>query len=164
MTRAERFTQLVNEVFVANGALLNVGDELTAEVGLTAAQWQVAGFLEDGPASAAELARRRGLRRQSVQETVNRLLRNGMLTRAPNPADARAPLLHLTAKATAALRILDERQVAWADAVASGLSADDVETTLRTLRALGQTATGLVPSSLERSIKSQGGEKSGRSA
>ncbi|MFE3172335.1 MarR family winged helix-turn-helix transcriptional regulator [Amycolatopsis sp. NPDC059090] len=134
--RAESLTQLVNEVFVANGALLAAGDALTAEAGLTAAQWQVVGFLEDGPATAAELARRRGLRRQSVQETVNRLLRDGMLSRADNPADARAPLLRLTAKAQAALRILGSRQAEWADAVASGLSEKDVETTLRTLRVL----------------------------
>lgn len=121
---------------MANGALLAAGDALTAEAGLTAAQWQVLGFLEDGPATAAELARRRGLRRQSVQETVNRLLRDGMLTRADNPADARAPLLQLSDQARVALRILGAKQAKWADAVASDLSSDDVETTLRTLRAL----------------------------
>ncbi|GAB3393245.1 DNA-binding MarR family transcriptional regulator [Amycolatopsis echigonensis] len=121
---------------MANGALLAVGDALTAEAGLTAAQWQVVGFLEDGPATAAELARRRGLRRQSVQETVNRLLRDGMLSRTDNPDDARAPLLRLTAKARAALRLLGPRQAEWADAVASRLPSADVETTLRTLRAL----------------------------
>jgi len=134
--RAEKFTQLVNEVFVANGALLNAGDTLTAEVGLTAAQWQVIGFLEHGSATVAELARRRGLRRQSVQETVNRLLRNEMLTRLDNPDDARAPLLQLTGKAQAALRTLGARQAEWADAAAASLSEEDVETTLRTLRAL----------------------------
>ncbi|WP_037354545.1 MarR family winged helix-turn-helix transcriptional regulator [Amycolatopsis orientalis] len=135
-SRAERLTQLVNEIFVANGALLAAGDALTAEVGLTAAQWQVVGFLEDGPATAAELARRRGLRRQSVQETVNRLLRDGMLTRADNPADARAPLLQLSDQARAALRVLGAKQAAWADGVAAGLPSEDLETTLRTLRAL----------------------------
>ncbi|MFI5608313.1 MarR family winged helix-turn-helix transcriptional regulator [Amycolatopsis sp. NPDC051903] len=131
--RAERVTQLVNDVIVTNGALLSAGDALTAPSGLTAAQWLVLGFLEDGPASAAELARRRGLRRQSVQETVNRLLRNGMLTRSPNPADARAPLLAVTPKARAALRELGARRDRWADAVAAGLSPEDLEVTLRTL-------------------------------
>src|SRR5205823_3861848 len=77
--RAETFTRVIDAVFACNGGFLAAGDALTAPVGLTAAQWQVLGFLEDGPATAAEVARRRGLRRQSVQETVNRLLRNGML-------------------------------------------------------------------------------------
>ena len=135
-TRAETLTKLVNEVFLSNGALLAAGDVLAGEVGLTAAQWQVVGFLEDGPASAAELARRRGLRRQSVQETVNRLLRNGMLTRANNPADGRAPLLHLTPVARAALATLGRRQVKWADGVASGIAPDDLAVTLRTLQVL----------------------------
>ncbi|WP_020664361.1 MarR family winged helix-turn-helix transcriptional regulator [Amycolatopsis benzoatilytica] len=134
--RAEKFTQLVNEVFVANGVLLSAGDRLTAEVGLTAAQWQVIGFLERESATVAELARRRGLRRQSVQETVNRLLRNEMLRRIDNPADARAPLLQLTGKARAALHVLGARQAAWADTAAAGLSEEDVDTTVRTLRAL----------------------------
>ncbi|WP_432848267.1 MarR family winged helix-turn-helix transcriptional regulator [Amycolatopsis sp. CA-161197] len=134
--RAERLTQLVNDVFLTNGTLLATGDALTAPAGLTAAQWLVLGFIEDGPTTAADLARRRGLRRQSVQETVNRLLRNGMLTRAPNPADARAPLLELTPVARSALRDLGARQARWADDVASGLSPEDVEVTLRTLAAL----------------------------
>ncbi|WP_329068386.1 MarR family winged helix-turn-helix transcriptional regulator [Amycolatopsis sp. NBC_01480] len=135
-TRAETLTKLVNEVFRSNGALLAAGDVLADEVGLTAAQWQVVGFLEDGPVSAAELARRRGLRRQSVQETVNRLLRNGVLTRADNPADGRAPLLHLTPAARAALATLGRRQAKWADGVASGIAPDDLAVTLRTLQVL----------------------------
>jgi DNA-binding MarR family transcriptional regulator len=135
-TRADRLTQLVNDVFVTHGALLAAGDALTAPSGLTAAQWLVLGFLEDGPATAAHLARCRGLRRQSVQETVNRLRRNGMLVRTDNPADARAPLLELTPRARVALRELGVRQADWADAVAAALPPADVEVTMRTLAAL----------------------------
>ncbi|MGW4520483.1 MarR family winged helix-turn-helix transcriptional regulator [Amycolatopsis sp. NPDC004378] len=134
--RAETFTRVIDAVFKANGGFLAAGDALTGPVGLTAAQWQVLGFLEDGPATAAEVARRRGLRRQSVQETVNRLLRNGMLDRLPNPADARAPLLSLTRPAKAALRELGAAQEAWAEDVATQVSREDLETTLRTLRRL----------------------------
>ena len=134
--RAETFTRVINEVFACNGGLLAAGDALTEPVGLTAAQWQVVGFLEDGPASAADLARRRGLRRQSVQETVNRLLRNGMLDRLENPSDARAPLLSLTRKAREALKRLDVDQAVWADGIAAEVPAEDMEATLRTLRRL----------------------------
>ncbi len=148
--RAEKFTRVINEVFACNGGLLAAGDALTEPVGLTAAQWQVLGFLEDGPATAAELARRRGLRRQSVQETVNRLLGNGMLDRLPNPADARAPLLCLTRRSREALRRLGADQAAWADGIAAGVSAEDLETTLRTLRRVRELVArpvlgGLIP-------------------
>ncbi|MEV7093418.1 MarR family transcriptional regulator [Amycolatopsis sp. NPDC051045] len=134
--RAETFTRVIDAVFACNGGFLAAGDALTGPVGLTAAQWQVLDFLEDGPATAAEVARRRGLRRQSVQETANRLLRNGMLDRRPNPADARAPLLLLTRRAKEALRALGEAQVEWAEDVAAEVSQEDLETTLRTLRRL----------------------------
>ena len=138
--RAETFTRVIDAVFACNGGFLAAGDALTEPVGLTAAQWQVLGFLEDGPATAAEVARRRGLRRQSVQETVNRLLRNGMLDRTPNPADARAPLLTLTRRARAALRELGEVQVVWAEEIATEVPLEDLETTLRTLRRLRAVA------------------------
>ncbi|MDQ7806348.1 MarR family winged helix-turn-helix transcriptional regulator [Amycolatopsis sp. A133] len=134
--RAETFTRVIGAVFACNGGFLAAGDALTGPVGLTAAQWQVLGFLEDGPATAAEVARRRGLRRQSVQETVNRLLRNGMLDRLPNPADARAPLLLLTRRAKEALRVLGEAQAEWAEDVAAEVPQEDLETTLRTLQRL----------------------------
>jgi DNA-binding MarR family transcriptional regulator len=134
--RAEAFTRVIDAVFACNGCFLAAGDALTKPVGLTAAQWQVLGFLERAPATAAEVARRRGLRRQSVQETVNRLLRNGMLDRRPNPADARAPLLSPTRRAKEALRELEAAQAAWADDVAGAVSREDLETTLRTLRRL----------------------------
>ncbi|WP_370969085.1 MarR family winged helix-turn-helix transcriptional regulator [Amycolatopsis sp. cg9] len=138
--RAETFTRVIDAVFACNGGFLAAGDALTEPVGLTAAQWQVLGFLEDGPATAAEVARRRGLRRQSVQETVNRLLRNGMLDRLPNPGDARAPLLSLTRRAKAAMRELGRSQVEWAEGVAAEVSQEDLETTLRTLRRLRELA------------------------
>lgn len=134
--RAETFTRVIDAVFACNGGFLAAGDALAGPVGLTAAQWQVLGFLEDGPATAAEVARRRGLRRQSVQETVNRLLRTGMLDRTPNPADARAPLLSLTRRARAALRELGAAQVAWAEEIATEVPPADLETTLRTLQRL----------------------------
>ncbi|OXM60168.1 MarR family winged helix-turn-helix transcriptional regulator [Amycolatopsis vastitatis] len=139
--RAETFTRVIDAVFACNGGFLAAGDALTRPLGLTAAQWQVLGFLEDGPATAAEVARRRGLRRQSVQETVNRLLRNEMLDRLPNPADARAPLLSLTRGARTAMRELGAAQVEWAEEVAAEVSREDLETTLRTLRRLREVST-----------------------
>ncbi|SDX08474.1 DNA-binding transcriptional regulator, MarR family [Amycolatopsis xylanica] len=134
--RADVITELVNEIFAVNGGLLAAGDALTAPVGLTAAQWQVVGFLEDGPSTAAELARKRGLRRQSVQETVNRLIGSGMVVKLDNPADRRAPLLRLTPRARKALRELGPARVAWASELAPQIPRADLDTTLRVLKQL----------------------------
>jgi DNA-binding MarR family transcriptional regulator len=127
-------TQLVNEVFVLNGRLLAEGDGLAATVGLTAAQWLVLGGLADEPMTVAALARRRGLRRQSVQETANRLLRDGMVTRTANPGDRRAPVLHLTDTARAALGRLESSRERWARELGSVTPAADLRATLATLR------------------------------
>lgn len=127
-------TQLIDQIFAVNGGLLKAGDQLAQPYGLTAAQWQVLGFLSEHPTSAAEVARRRGLKRQSVQETVNRLLAAGMLERLPNPNDARAPLLMPTLDALEALRKLEEDRDKWLEKIMSHLSSAELGQTLVTLQ------------------------------
>ena len=85
-------TLVVDAVFRLNGAFLATGDRLAEPSGITAAQWQVLGYLRrqelaQQQTTAAEVARSRGLRRQSVQETVNRLVGKGFLRRSSNPDD-----------------------------------------------------------------------------
>ena len=133
---ADLFTRLVDEVFRSHGALLAEGDALSAPHGLTAARWQVLGYLEDGPATVAEVARRRGLRRQSVQDTVNRLELDGMVTKVVNPDDRRAPLLHLTDVARDALAALEPARAAWASARAASVGQAELLVTLSTLQRL----------------------------
>jgi hypothetical protein len=53
----EPVTQLVDHVFALSGLLAQEGDRLTAPYALTAARWLVLGALQDGPSSAAEIAR-----------------------------------------------------------------------------------------------------------
>ena len=112
--RADQVTELVNEIFLLNGRLMAVGDRWAGAVGLTAARWLVLGGLADEPLTVSALARRRGLRRQSVQESINRLLRDGMVARIPNPADRRAPLFRLTPAAHRALAQIDSSRREWA--------------------------------------------------
>src|SRR5690349_11983762 len=92
----ELITALIDEVFQLNGKLLRAGDALSGEFGLTSARWQVLGAIGPDSATAAQIARRRGLRRQSVQEVVTRLRADGLVDVRPNPADRRAPLISLT--------------------------------------------------------------------
>lgn len=138
MDRAQLLTELVDEVFRLNAVLLAEGDELAAGIGTTAAGWRVLGMLADGAATVADVARRRGLRRQSVRETVERLERDGLVVRAPNAADRRAPLVELTDRGRAALREIEPARAAWAARRAADLDGADLVTALRLLRHLRQ--------------------------
>nr|BFF01040.1 MarR family winged helix-turn-helix transcriptional regulator [Streptoalloteichus tenebrarius] len=123
-------------MFALNGLVLRAGDAMTAPHGLTSARWQVLGVLAHGPATVAQVARARGLRRQSVQETVDRLRADGLVAAHPNPRDRRAPLIHITEQGEHALRALGPSQTAWADELARAIPAEDLVTALAVLRAL----------------------------
>ncbi|SHG35147.1 MarR family winged helix-turn-helix transcriptional regulator [Streptoalloteichus hindustanus] len=135
-TGGDAVTELVEEVFTLNGLFLRAGDTMTAPHGLTSARWQVLGVLNHGPATVAQIARLRGLRRQSVQQTVDRLRDDELVTTRPNPKDRRAPLVHMTEKGARALRALAAPQAAWADELAAAVPPDDLATALAALRAL----------------------------
>ncbi|AUN41552.1 MarR family winged helix-turn-helix transcriptional regulator [Tsukamurella tyrosinosolvens] len=136
MDRSQLLTELVDEVFRVNAALLAEGDALAAGIGTTAAGWRVLGLLSDGSATVADIARRRGLRRQSVRETVERLERDGLVAREPNPADRRAPLVALTARGGAALRDIEPARADWAARRSADLDPADLVAALRLLRRL----------------------------
>ena len=142
MTSADRLTELVDEVVRLGGAFLAEGDAIAAPFGLTAARWLVLGALADESISVAELARRRGLSRQSVRESAARLERDGLVTRVPDPADARAPRLALTPTGRQALDGIEPRRAAWAEGVAASVTAGDLSATLTTLRAIGAELKG----------------------
>ncbi|MEV5508751.1 MarR family winged helix-turn-helix transcriptional regulator [Streptomyces orinoci] len=143
---AETLSDITTELFAVNGALLRAGDALSARFGLTSARWQVLGLLADGPQSAAHLARERGLRRQAVQQTVVKLVEEGLVATSPNPADRRAPLVSLTAKGADVLARIEPAERLWMEHLADGLDPDDLKATLRMLRGLrAMLAEGLPP-------------------
>lgn len=119
-------TDLILEIFRLNGHLLTAGDQLMEPLGLTSARWQVLGAIDlaDRPLTVAQIGRRMGLARQSVQRTVNDLERLGFITLEANPDHARARLVVLTEKARSALKEVDGVQAAWSGALAEGLSAE----------------------------------------
>jgi DNA-binding MarR family transcriptional regulator len=141
----ETVTRLVDEVVRLAGAFLAEGDAMTAPFGLTAARWLVLGALADEPVSVSEVARRRGLSRQSVRESAARLERDGLVVRVPDPADARAPRLALTPRAREALDDLEPVRVAWAGRVAAAVGLGELATTLATLRTIRAALTGDPP-------------------
>jgi DNA-binding MarR family transcriptional regulator len=117
------FTELVLEVFRFNGRLIAAGDAMSAPLGLTSARWQVLGAiaLEARALTVAQIARRMGLKRQSVQRLADALVAEGMLLRQDNPEHRRAPLHLLSKKGCQAYDALDAEQADWAAACAKGI-------------------------------------------
>jgi DNA-binding MarR family transcriptional regulator len=131
----ETATQVILSLFRANGLLLAAGDLLAANEGLTAARWQVLGAiaLAERPLTVPQIARRMGLTRQSVHATVGRLVRDGLVTLAPNADHRRSPLVCLTGPGRATYQAIDRRQAVWVNRLAGGIGRTDLETTTRVL-------------------------------
>ena len=104
--------------------------------GLTSARWQILGAvaLSSVPLPVAHIARNMGLTRQSVQKLVNELESDGMVRFAPNPHHQRARLVLFTDKGHAAYEAARQRQRPWAQALADGLAADEIEGATMLLR------------------------------
>ena len=136
----ETVTRLVLATFRANGALLDAGDQLTADQGLTSALWQVLGAaaLAERPLTVAQIARRMGLSRQSVHGSVRRLVERDLCELAPNENHRRSPLVLLTKAGEAAYAAVDCKQVAWANRLGTGIPQADLDTAKRVLEALYQ--------------------------
>src|SRR5919106_4500821 len=94
----EAATKLILSTFRLNGLLLNAGDVLAGDEGLTSARWQVLGAvaLAERPLTVPQIGRRMGLTRQSVHATVKRLVADGFVELVPNDDHARSSLVGLT--------------------------------------------------------------------
>ena len=127
----ESVTALILDVFRLNGQLVLAGDRLVAELGLTSARWQVLGAIAyaNRPESVAWHARNMGVHRQGVQRIVNELKKDNIVEFQPNPHHKRAQLVVLTPKGQKLFEDALVFQVPWVNALADGLSREDVATT-----------------------------------
>lgn len=131
-------TALILKLFRLNGQLLQAGDRLVAELGLTSARWQILGEIAYAPypQPVAWHARQMGVNRQGVQRIVNELQQEGILAFAPNPHHKRARLVVLTPKGQALFTAAMAKQVPWVNQLAEGLSSQDLSATLNMVEEL----------------------------
>ena len=132
-------TAVVLEIFRVNGLVLADGNRLAVAEGLTAARWQVLGAvaLAGRPLTVPQIARRMGLTRQAVQESVNRLLAGALVEARDNLDHRRSPLIGLTELGSQKYTAVDQRQARWINQLAAGLQTTDLSAAARTLRDLG---------------------------
>jgi len=124
----DALTALVLPVFALNGELLKAAAVITAPHELTPARWQVLGAILDESLPVAEIARRVGLTRQSVQRVANDVVAQARARRQPNPRRRGQNLLVLTARGRRAVAALTTEQHAWADAVGREIGEKNLKT------------------------------------
>lgn len=132
---ASALTRFFLTSFRFHSGLMAAGGRLTKPLGLTAAQWQVLSTVAraDRPETVANVGRLMGLTRQAVQRLANELVSSGVLRSEQNPHHKRAVLLFLTPKGSELFAAMAARQVAWANALAEGLSAEEIERATATI-------------------------------
>ena len=126
-------TELILLVFRLNGRLLEAAERMAAAGELTAARWQVLGGVLDEPCTVAEIARRMGLTRQSVQRLADVLVAEGFAAWEPNPRHRRAKLLRASPRAYDAIRQVATLQHPWSSAVGDAVGESQIRRAHRTL-------------------------------
>lgn len=122
----DALTDLVMPVFELAGALDKSAASITEGSQITPASWQVLGMLIEEPLPVAEIARRLGHARQSVQRLANVAVENGAVQWRENPEHKRSQLLALTESGYEQLAALAPRQYLWANAVAAKVGEEDL--------------------------------------
>jgi DNA-binding MarR family transcriptional regulator len=130
------FTELILETFRFNGRLLTAGDSLTRPFKLSSARWQVLGAIVEKPLSVAQIARSMGVARQSVQRLADNLEKTGIVEYAPNPDHGRAKLVRPTDEGYRVVKALTQRQVRWANEIASSARSGEIASALSLMRKL----------------------------
>jgi DNA-binding MarR family transcriptional regulator len=123
----EAFTQLVVRMFLLNGLLSEAGEELATPAGQSSARWRVLAAADEAPLTVAQIARRWGLVRQSVQRVADELAGDRLCAYVDNPGHRRAKLLRLTAKGRTTLRAIQAAQRAWADELGASIGESDLQ-------------------------------------
>ena len=136
-------TELILLVFRLNGRLLEAAERMAAAGNLTAARWQVLGGVLDEPRTVAEVGRRMGLTRQSVQRLADVLVHEGFAGWEPNPRHRRAKLLKPTPAAYDAIRQITAAQHPWSSALGDAVGETQIRRAAKTLeRVLAELQDG----------------------
>lgn len=135
-TPAQRLSRLIADVYELAGELERCGEVLARGVGQSGARWKVLSAASVGGRTVAQLARRLGLARQSVQRVADALEDDGLVRYVANPQHQRSPLVELTAAGEQTLGRLSEAAATWEDPFAGQIGRAELEQLRRSLRAL----------------------------
>lgn len=127
----DAFTSLVVQIASLGGRFSEIGEQLAEHGDQTLARWVFLDAIATEAATVAQVSRRLGQARQSVQRIADLMVDDELAVYEPNPAHQRAKLVRLTPSGRRTLRRISIRQKKWADSVAARLGADDIAITAR---------------------------------
>ncbi len=135
---AQRLAWLVADVYELAGELERGGEALARSVGQSGARWKVLSAASVGGQTVAQLARRLGLARQSVQRVADALEHDGLVRYESNPDHQRSPRVALSAQGEQLLARLSAAAAQWEDPLAAQLRREELEQARTFIRALVQ--------------------------
>ena len=93
------FQLFLGNIFRMNGALLEISENICSKDSLiTVPIWRVLAIVRRQPMTVSAIAVYLGLKRQSVQVTVNQMKKKGLITLKINPNHKKSFLISLSAK------------------------------------------------------------------
>jgi DNA-binding MarR family transcriptional regulator len=129
---------LINEVRLLWNTLVEQGERLHADTGITISMRAVLEYLDrEGPTTVPTIARDRRVTRQAIQSLVNTLVEEGHVEAVENPAHRRSPLIRLTpsgGKLIRSMRRKEARRIEQADARIPPEDLERAATVLRNFR------------------------------
>ena len=135
-TTDDAFQDVLLALFQLHGRVLEAADAMSGGFGLTGARWQVMKVAARQSLTVSQIARRLGLKRQSVQRTVDQLATQRLVELMPNVDHQRAGLVTLSDQGRRILSALESRQQAWLGRCLRGLGRADLERLAESLGAL----------------------------
>jgi len=111
-------------------------EQMAHRAGATRATWRVLAVAARQGSTVPQLARRLGVKRQSVQRIADQLVESGRARYVTNPDHRRSPLLKLTVPGEAALKVLERELTDWESDLGAEheLELEELETALYVLR------------------------------
>lgn len=117
------------------------GETIAAAGGQTLARWLSLEMVEARPATVAQVARKLGLTRQSVQRVADLLDRDGLTEYVDNPVHQRSKLVRITPRGRRTLSTIQLAQHAWADEVGRDVGEADLNQLSRIVARLARALT-----------------------
>jgi DNA-binding MarR family transcriptional regulator len=137
--RAKSMPLFVADVFHLAGEFRQLGNKIAGRVGQTQARWQVLSVISDGTWTVAQVARRLGYARQSVQRTSDQLMHEKLAAYRHNPDHAKSSIIEITSQGKLALARITREAEKWHLKLSAGLEERDLATAARVVRYLCAT-------------------------
>ena len=126
----------VADVFHLAGEFRQLGNRIAHRVGQTQARWQVLSVVSDGPWTVAQIARRLGYARQSVQRTADQLIKENLAEYKSNPDHAKSQLIEITSQGKLVLARITRQADKWHLRLSAGLEESDLGIAARVVQHL----------------------------